>query len=70
MEKMRYFKELQSSSARLVREETGASLIEYALVACVVALAAVLTLGNVGVALQNSIWSLLQQAYAAYLTGG
>ncbi len=47
-------------------EDSGASLIEYALVACLIGLAAVAGLSNVSTALQNSVWVGINKVYNAY----
>lgn len=66
----RCFNEIHRLGLRFLREDAGASLLEYALMVCIISIAVVVTLGNVGAAVQSGIWTLLQKAYAAYMTGG
>ena len=61
---------LQRDDSNFMHEENGATLLEYALIVCIIAVAAVFTLGNLGIAVQYSIWSAIEQAFAAYASGG
>ncbi len=49
------FPKIHRFGLRFLHEDAGASLLEYALVVCIIAIATVVTLGNVGAALQRSI---------------
>ena len=51
---------------RFLSEDSGASLIEYALVACLVGLAAVAGLSNISAAVQNAVWVGINKVYNAY----
>ena len=51
---------------RFLSDQAGASLIEYALVACLIGLAAVAGLSNISNALQNAVYVGIDKVYNSY----